>query len=529
MCFSGRRARVDRRHAGAHVRAAGAGLAATAVALLALARPATAAPLDEPFVGGLSFTGPTAANLGAVYWNPAALGLVRGFQLMVAGSGRLSTVDVDRASIDPATGAPGGTMATGSAQARDLTWPHALGPQSYFALSTDFGGDRFTIGFATYMPYLQRVTFPASQSKDEPTRYQALALDLRNLVLVPALSIRFGGDLRLGFAPGFLFSTGRVSFAEDLALNGGSAGLAGDCGGVPCGVENPSAATRYDVMSGHGFGEAKFSVTLGAGLYYRRRSVEIGLAYQSRPLGSDVDGVEVAGQRTTVTLPPRDPVGGGMLLTCPAGQTSTGHADRCVFGSVAYKLPDVWIAGATWRLGPGVELSAMVRWLRLSAHDRIDVRLSGPTLDADNHNLPQHVVLYRGFQDVWDTRLRVSYWWRARIRVGAMVRLETSAVKDSAVNAAAVDGFKAQPVGLIEVRIFRQLWLGGGYGVTFMRTVDVTDSAFKPGFARDCADAGNNLATEACQEQLAGRARPTAAGRYLARTHDFGLTMTLKF
>ena len=67
-------------------------------------RAANAAPLDEPFVGGMSFDGPTSANLGAVYWNPAALGLVRGFQLMVAASGRLSTVEVNRAPIDSANG-----------------------------------------------------------------------------------------------------------------------------------------------------------------------------------------------------------------------------------------------------------------------------------------------------------------------------------------------------------------------------------------------------------------------------------------
>ena len=76
------------------------------VALLTATGPAKAAPLDEPFVGGLSFTGPTSANLGAVYWNPAALGLVRGFQLMVAGSGRLSTIDVNRTPIDPRRARP---------------------------------------------------------------------------------------------------------------------------------------------------------------------------------------------------------------------------------------------------------------------------------------------------------------------------------------------------------------------------------------------------------------------------------------
>jgi hypothetical protein len=200
-----------------------------------------------------------------------------------------------------------------------------------------------------------------------------------------------------------------------------------------------------------------------------------------------------------------------------------------VFGDLAYRLPDVWIGGVTWRLAPGLELSAMVRWLWLHVHDRIDVRLSGPTLD--DHGLPQHVVLYRGFKDVFDTRVRISYWWRERIRVGAMLRLETSAVDSSAVNPGDVDGFKVQPVGLIEFRLLRQIWIGGGYGITFMRDVDVTasESVFKPNFASDCASSNGDLTTEACKARAAGQARASGAGRYGARTQDFGVTMTLKF
>jgi long-subunit fatty acid transport protein len=534
MCFSERRARLSRRrraHAGARVARA----AAVAVALLLVSgRPASAAPLDEPFIGGLSFDGPTSANLGAVYWNPAALGLVRGFQLLVAASGRLSTVEVSRAPIMTSNSVPvaGGTMTFPTARARDLTGPSPFGPNSYFALSTDFGGDRFTIAFATYMPYQQRITFSLSPNFDEPTRYQALAIDLRNLLLAPALSIRFGGDFRVGFAPGFLFSTGRLMFAEDLALAGGTAGLTSDCGGVPCGAENPAAGARYDVSSGHNIGDAKFSVTLGGGIYYRKRSFELGVAYQSRPFGGDVTGVEVAGARTTVTLPLRDPMGGGSVVGC-ANQQS----DRCIFGDISYRLPDVWIAGATWRLRPGLELTAMVRWLWLSMHDKIDIRLSGQPLDTSGRDLPQHVVLWRGFKDVWDTRVRVSYWWRERIRVGAMLRLETSAVDTAAVNAAAVDGFKIQPVALIEVRILRQLWLGGGYGITFMPTVDVSNSVFNPDLVPACVNqptdmprgAGGSLTDMACKQRLNGQARPTANGRYTARTQDFGVTLTLKF
>jgi long-subunit fatty acid transport protein len=496
---------------------------------LVLAGAAHAAPLDEPFVGGLSFSGPTSGNLAAVYWNPAALGLARGVQIMVAGSGRLATTTVTRAPIDPMTGKPGGTFYPGSATAHDLSqplhWP--IGPGGFFGVSWDLGGDRFTLAFATYEPFVEQVSFPTSPTGNEPTRYQALALDLRNVALVPALSIRLAGDFRVGFAPGFMFSTGRLSFAEDLALDAGSDppnGLsATNCAGTPyCGAENAAAAARYNIDSGHGLSDAKFSLTLGGGIYYRRRSFEFGLAYSSRPIGGDVSGVEVAAEGTTVALPPR---AGGGNVTCAGGLQTT----RCVFGDLTYRLPDIWTAGVTWHIGPGLELTGMVRWIWFHLHDRIDVRLTGTTLDANS--VPQHIVLYRGFQDVWDTRLRLAYWWRERVRVGATLRLETSAVSPNAVNAAAVDGIKLEPVLLAEVRVAKHLWLGGGYGITFMPDVTVTNSSFSPSAAVGCAKDMGNLGQPGsdCRLALDGRARPTANGTYARVVQDFGLTMTARF
>jgi long-subunit fatty acid transport protein len=486
------------------------------VALVAGPGPAAhASPIDEPFVGGMSFTGPTSPSIAAVYWNPAALGLVRGTQIMIGGQVRYASTSVTRAPIDPASGAAGTPMSTfapGSATAHDLTqpfqWP--IGPGAFLGISSDLGGDRFTIGFATYMPYLEQTKYDLSPTMTEPTRYQALQVDLRNLALVPALSIRFAGDFRVGVAPGFLFSTGRLVFAEDTALDG----LTPTCNGAACGAENPQAAARYDLSSGNGLGDAKFSVTVGGGLYYRHGNVEVGLAYQSRPLGGAIPGVEVAGEQTTVTAPGGDPV------SCKTGSTT-----RCVFGDLSYRLPDVWIGGVTWKLRPGLELTAMARWLQLHTHDRLDLRFTGPTLEADH--VPQHIVLYRGFQDVWDLRGRVSYWFRERVRAGAMLRIETSAVPSSAVNAAAVDGLTVQPVALVEARLFRHLWLAGGYGVAFMGDVTANPSAFDPTKATACNTAQGNLAD--CEDRNAGRARPTAAGSYARIVQDFGLTMTANF
>jgi hypothetical protein len=492
--------------------------AAAILPITLVPRLASASPLDDPFVGGMSFSGPTSGNLAAIYWNPAALGLARGFQIMVAGTARLSSVGVTRAPIDPATGSPygpGATQATGSAQARDFRQPFQWppGPGGYFAISSDFGSDRVALGFAAYMPYLEQIHFPVSATGTEPTRYQVLSMDLRNLALVPALAIRLGNELRIGLAPGLLFSTGSLSFAEDTALDGGECGA-----GVPC-AENPAAAARYNIASGQGIENSKFSVTLGGGIYYRLRTLEMGLAYQSRPLGSTVAGVEVAGGQSSVTLPPRQ---GGGPLTCAGGQSN-----RCVFGDISYRLPDVFIGGITWHLRPGLELTIMERWIWMHLQDQIDVRLIGPTLEAAG--LPQHIVLYRGFHDVLDTRARIAYWWRERVRLGGELRIETSAVDASAVNAAAVDGFKIEPVALVEIRVSRRFWLGAGYGLTIMPSVTVTHSVFNPIAATTCANSGGDLSLDACQARLDGSARPTANGTYTSLVQDFGLTLNAKF
>jgi long-subunit fatty acid transport protein len=484
-------------------------VALAAAFALGSASRAEASPLDEPFIGGLSFTGPTSASVSSIYWNPAALGLVRGTQVMIAGTLRLSSTTVSRSS-------------GGSASAHDVSQPvqYPLGPGAFMGISSDLGGDRFTIGFATYMPFVQQTSFAISPNRDEPTRYQALQVDLRNLALAPALSIRFG-DVRVGIAPGFMFSTGHLRFAEDTALDGGTSGLHRDCGGgVACDPENSAAAARYDINSSHGLGDAKFSVTIGAGAYYRRGNLELGLAYQSRPIGADVSGVEVAGEHTTVEGPP---LPGLTPPTKPCATTAPG----CVFGDLSYRLPDVWIGGVTYRLHPGFEVSVMARWIWWHLHDRIDVRLTGPTLEASG--IPEHVVLYRGFHDVWDLRGRVSYWFRERVRLGGQLRLETSAVDPSAVNAAAVDGFKVEPMALVSVRLFSRFWLDAGYGVTLMSAVNVDPSAFDPTAATTCADGGGSLDLPACAKRNAGQARPSAAGTYTRFSQDFGLAITAKF
>jgi hypothetical protein len=162
----------------------------------------------------------------------------------------------------------------------------------------------------------------------------------------------------------------------------------------------------------------------------------------------------------------------------------------------------------------------MVRWLRYGSHDKVTLLFSGPssqqtlgTTLSDGSTVPDHVVLYRGFVDSLDVRGRVAYESK-EFRVGGTLRLETSAVPASHVNAAAIDGTKLEPSLAAEMRIWRQIRLGASYAFMWMLPVDTGKSVFDPTAASACSAAGGDLSTPACQARVNGQARPSAAGTY---------------
>jgi len=114
-------------------------------------------------------------------------------------------------------------------------------------------------------------------------------------------------------------------------------------------------------------------------------------------------------------------------------------------------------------------------------------------------------------------------------RWSGTLRMETSAVPEANVNAAAVDGFKLEPALAVEFTLGRHLRIGAGYALTWMFPVTVGTSAFNPAAATACAAAAGDLSLPACQTRLAGQARPTAAGSYKMLQQTLALMTTLGF
>jgi long-subunit fatty acid transport protein len=498
------------------------GAAGVALALGLAPRAARATPLDDPHLGGIAFAGPTVTDLSAIYWNPAAVGLIGGSQFMLGSTGRFTGLSVERAPIDPATGRPGGSRsfpeAKGRSDLQPVRWP--LGPGGFVAIAASLA-NRFTLGIAAYAPFAHRMEFSEAASAEAdgapPTRYHAVSTELRSMALVPALSVRLGGGVRFGAAPGFLFSVGRLVVDEDTALAGGPVG---DCGGTPCGAENPAATARYEVSSGLGLFDASVAFTLGLGLHIDRPRWALGLAYLTRPLGTR-EGVEINGRHTRVTPPPR----AGNVELCPPETEGA-----CVSGHAVYRLPESIMAGFDYKIGPRWEAGVALRWTNLSVQDAIRMRVVGPasgTLRAQG--LEQDLVLHRGLRDVWELRFKGLHRLGTRLKLAGAFRVATPALGPASVSPGFIDGWNLEPALALRARVTSRLQLSAGYALTVMLPVEVTDSAFDPTAQAACAAANGDLRDPACAKRAAGQARPTAAGRYQALTHNLAVSMTITF
>lgn len=475
---------------------------AALTAFLLLAPRAIAGPLDDPHVGDTGFSGPTTGDLTAMYWNPAGLGLLQGPQIMVGGAWQLTSVSVARTSIDPATGTnPGATSfptTSGSANLQPFRWPP--GPSSFLGIGAGIG-HRFGIALAMYSPYSAKLTMNPVAGGQEPARYHLVSMDFNHVALAIGIAIHISDSIQFGVAPGLLFPTAHLVFDEDTGM-----------GNATTGSEAPANAARFDLASK---GILVPSYFVSGGLHYTRGRLSIGLAYTSAPLGN------------------------GGIITVPTDSTNIAYGDsslctggapsNCVFGQMTYRLPSMFTAGATWQATPAWSATAIVRYVRNSGHDKITILVAGPTSQPLlGTTIPDHIALYRGFTDSFDLRGRVVYGQK-NFRLGATLRLETSAVPAGHVNAAAIDGTKLEPSLAGEIKIWRGIRLAAGYAFTWMLPVSTGASVFDPTLAATCAQAAGDLANPACRASLNGQGRPTAAGDYRMWRQTLSVLTTFGF
>ena len=462
---------------------------ATCLAMLcALHASALASPLTDPTQGRAVFTGATASSATSIEINPAALGLgitEYGNEVYIAGTAVLDHRSIDRRNLDIDSGA----LSDGAHVSSNLISPGGMIAYKWHP------SPRIALAVGLHSSPAERFV------ENEALRYHTLGGQYRTNALSVASSFKISGRVYFGLSLSVHTSFLRLKFARDTALAAARdplRGVASDCNGSPCGIENEAATERYDVnvrsdivALDNVVGTLGFVVKIAKDIY-------LGFAYHTPP------GLNVQNELTgtmEVTKAPRD-----------GGDTIEGGA------TVYISQPASVDAELRARLPADLDLHLGMRWEHLSRFQAYDVRGYDSTFASNG--IPEWQPRARGFDQSLAGWVGVEQVERSfPLVLGARIGFEDASVRDDRTSPMTI----APASGTLDVgaqyRIPRdpsslQWILQASYGVQYFPSVDVTDSAFDPRAQLSCYDSGYDYSTAACASVRHGYAVGTAAGSY---------------
>lgn len=481
------------------------------VTVLALgATRAEAWPLLPPRPVPDAIAGAADPHVAALFYNPAAIGPLRGVQLWWDESASLQLGTISRDAGEAA-------LAGKSASITSPSIP------SFIGATWDLFTDRIVLGVAVLSPFNELTQYPASSA----VRYQSIWQRGATLEQEIAVGARVSNRFYLGASVNFAQSFIDYRFDRDTAPQNGSAGVdqpSALCGNKPCGLENPAAAEDTRIQ-GWGWG-------IGFSVGVLTRPIDrlwIGLSYTSHifyplrssavPLSSS-DGATVTAPSGATSDPDCGPSG-------TPGRTCTGHALVNVY------IPDIINLALRVELNPRIELEGSGRWVHYG-RNALDVYLQGGTLDhigaaALGASVPGQMRLDRGWQDAWAVEASLRWRVRPNLRLAPSAVFETSAADNAYVSAANLEGNKLDSALTLEWKPRPHLTVGAHVGSTAY-FVGQAGGGFDPRAAAQCADAGYNLASmPACGKYIDGAALPSAAAKYTMGAVHAGFALGMDY
>jgi long-subunit fatty acid transport protein len=443
--------------------------------VLSVAASARAYPLLAPRPVESAIAGPSDPHVAAIFYNPAALGPLRGVHFWMDGAARIHEGDIDR-----------GYAGAGS------TRINYADTDAFVGVSWDFNSDAFRVGVGAMVPYTDLGSFGGSA-----TGYHSTAQTYVDFQQTVAVAIKISSRFYFGASASAMESWMSWHFDRDAALAGGSAGVysgGGLCGAQPCGFENPAAREQLRVR---GF-SAGWTISAGLLAHVTDR-LWLGASYLSHTFngqaGSELQLHDEKGTRVS-----------GPGVSC-GGQACVGNS------SVNLYIPDVVMAALRVELTPRTEIETTLRWIHYSERAQLDLQTQGGNLSQlpPSLALPPSMRRDLGLQDTFGAELSLRFRLNDKLRLSPSLFFETSAVEASAVSAAALDAPKLDLALTAEWKPIKHLVLGAHVGGTAYMLGNV-HSRNSPTDTVRCVDAQYSL--DRCGAVVSGDGLPQASGKY---------------
>lgn len=449
---------------------------------------AQASPFADPIIGQTPFSGPSEGDLSAVVVNPAALFLLSaGSHIYLGASGRYQQHRITRRQItDPDAGLEPGAEVSSS----------ILAPGAMVAYASS--GEFVSWGFSAHLP--QSESFIEDH---DALRYHSLGGHWYQVAPVSLAGALRRGPFHLGVTFTFSKYMMRYEFARDTALEAGRTGIEGDCGGAPCGIENPLADQSYRLEAGSDLLELR-NVQLRVGLLVALpRGWWLGASYIGPP--GLFAPVRLEGD-VRISDAPRD----GTIVRRGAAE-------------VEFLPPQTFWLGARGPVLPGWDVVGNLRYFNLSRMDRLDIYMFGGTTAGGE--VPAWYPRYLGFADTLLLQAGLEQQPGAPLRLGGRLRVETGAASARTISPLLPSGLNLGVAAGAEVRLGPSFVLALSYLFSWYPEQSSTDSAFDPLARLACVESGFDL--ELCRPAREGRAVPTAAGDY--RRFDHAVQVSLRW
>ncbi|MBN2724545.1 MAG: outer membrane protein transport protein [Deltaproteobacteria bacterium] len=447
------------------------------------------------FMGGIDPGIPTDNKVSGIYFNPAAIGKIKGTSISLSFSPNFQTSTASRYPISTLTG---NTSATpdkffSSGSYSNNIWDFFGG------ITTDFGMDRITLGIAVFSPLQQDIS-----DVPEPLKYHLVERKLMNLFISSVVSLKLHKKFHIGFGLSYVYSKIHMDVIRDRYLRGTTPD------GVLEAYETGGYADEKVIVDSddNNFG---FSV----GFYWLvKKWLTVGGSYRSK-----IRGIDSTGVRTT---------GSGSITRYVDGEgftTLNGDAQ------LTTSFPDSYNLGAKIKLSRYWEGDFTLTWTRWSTHKSMKILLSGN--DFTNSSLTNwdlNISSYRGFQDTITPQLTMFYTGLRGFSFITSLRYLPPSTPLSWVNPSVVDNHSVELLLSSTFKVFSNMSIRLGYAVSYMFETDVSKSGYDPSLAIICLDNHIDVVwSQACRDTYAGKAMPTAAGVYNRITHQIGLGIELSF
>ncbi|MGH7437910.1 MAG: OmpP1/FadL family transporter [Polyangiaceae bacterium] len=449
---TGRPRRTDR--ASGHRHAAWAASAFACLAWSLAPGAARASGLLNPFVGD-PHGQPGLANVYAVDFNPAALGGMRGTNLVADGALDVSYIAYQRTaplSFGPADGAAGVNGPLYAASNTGKNTAQNAGFVPFLGASTDFGSRLFFAGVGLYAPFGGSIKWqPASRwanaaalpgAVDGPQRWQSISVVDTSVAVSAAFGVRIlDGRLSLGLAVNGYDHSVQINKAFN------SDGTDDETG--PTGVLKEGRA--YLNVSGVNAG-------VTAGLYAEpdaARRWRLGVSYASQPGFGQMRLPGTLEQRLGIT---------------PSASTDV---------DLLQTYPDIVRLGAAYRLSDDVDLRLHGEYVRWSVFTSACVVHRGDACDVnpDGSAVHQGQIIANGiasFNDAFAVHAGVGYWPRRHLETFADLGIDTSAVPNDAQGRILFDSLKVMGTLGLRYAFSDRFALAGSYTLLQYTSMTVT-------------------------------------------------------